>query len=68
MVEDLAEVAVQSNKVTKESMAELAALTEQMTLDKKNKRRANKEDAEMDDDKMPKIQINSKPIKKTQRE
>ena len=51
-------------------MAELAAMTEKMTLEKKNKRRAAKasKDVDMDDDKAPKIQIKSKAIKKTQRE
>ena len=38
-------------------MAELAALTEKMTLEKKNKRRAAKasKDVEMGDEKAPKI-------------
>ena len=53
---------VESAKATKESMADLAALTEQMTLDKKDKIRARKAkgskaggDVEMDGDSVPKI-------------
>ena len=55
-------------------MDELAALTEKMTLDKKAKIRERKAkgrksaDVDMNDGDVPKIQIKSKPIKKTQRE
>ena len=66
-------VIVKSEKATKDTMMELAALTEKLSLDKqqkKNKRRAKKADdsdmMEVDggDAKVPKIQIKSKPIQK----
>lgn len=70
---------IKSTAATKEAMDELAALTEQMTIDKKAKIRERKAkgkkqaarggDAEMNDgDAVPSIQIKSKAIKKTQRE
>ena len=62
-------VAGTSELATREAMEELAAMTEKMTLDKKNKRRQKKGDMmEVDDEKVPKIQIKSKAIKKTKRE
>ena len=67
MDEDEAVVAVQSTKTTKETMDELAAMTEKMTLEKKmRKRRANKKtDTDMDvDADVPKISIKSKAIGK----
>ena len=67
MDEDEAAIAVQSTKTTKETMDELAAMTEKMTLEKKQrKRRANKKtDADMDvDADVPKISIKSKAIGK----
>ena len=62
-------VAGTSERATREAMEELAAMTEKMTLDKKNKRKQKKGDMmDVDDEKVPKIQIKSKAIKKTKRE
>ena len=61
-------IAVKSAVATKESMDELAALTEKMTLDKKAKIRERKAkgrksaDVDMNDGDVPKIQIKSKAI------
>ena len=72
--EDQEIVAVKSAVATKEAMDELAALTEKMTLDKKAKIRERKakgrksDNVDMNDGDVPKIQIKSKSIKKTQRE
>ena len=72
MQEETEMIAVESAVATKDSMAELSALTEKMTLDKKAKIRARKakgkgDDVEMSGDVVPKIQIKSNAIKKTQR-
>ena len=65
-------VVVTSELATHEAMAELAAMTEKMTLDKKNKRKtrrgAGSDMMDVDDGDVPKIQIKSKAIKKTKRE
>ena len=65
-------VVVTSERATHEAMAELAAMTEKMTLDKKNKRKtrrgAGSDMMDVDDGDVPKIQIKSKAIKKTKRE
>ena len=74
-MEDDTAIAGKSEVATKESMAELAMLTEKMTLDKKAKIRQRKAkgnksaDVEMNSgDNVPKIQIKSNAIKKTQRD
>ena len=62
-------IIVKSEKATKESMMELTAMAEKLSLEKQNKRKrkSKKEDADMmdvDAAKAPKIQIRSKAIQK----
>ena len=52
-----------SQKVTKETMDELMAMTEKMALEKKRKK-SKKADADMDVDSAPKVSIKSKAISK----
>ena len=61
-------VEVKSEKVTQKVMAELAAMTEKMTLDKKSRKskKSAGDDADMDDAKVPKIK--SKAITKSRRD
>ena len=62
-------IIVKSEKATKESMMELTAMAEKLSLEKQNKRKrkSKKDDADMTDvdaAKAPKIQIRSKAIQK----
>ena len=68
--QEAAKAVVASTITTKESMDELAALTERMTLEKKQRMRKNKAtgDADMEDGATPKISITSKPIAKTRKD
>ena len=53
---------VASEVATKEAMDELAMLTEKMSLEKKQRRRKNQDDAEMDGNAGPSVASKSKAI------
>ena len=59
---------VASEVATKEAMDELAMLTEKMSLEKKQRRRKNQEDADMDGIAGPSVASKSKAIQKTRKD